>query len=159
MATMGNFVESLIPIFAIFCSVALPIGLVFFAVARNFLLQKHRLELAMAERRLLIEQGVTDLPPLRLSDLAVRRANPYRTLTWGVILLALALGTGLGAYLYPDSAVRGVQGAPLILGFLGLALLAIHFLVRYYEKQDRPSEQADSQDAKPQGLNVPPATL
>ena len=154
-----NFMDSLIPIFAIFCSIALPIGLVFFAVARNFLLQKHRLEMAMAERRLLIAQGVTDLPPLRMSDLAVRRPSPYRTLTWGVILLSLALGTGLGTYLYPDAPWRGAQGAPLVLGCLGLALLTIHFLVRYYEKQDRPFEQAEDQDAKPQGLNVPPATL
>ena len=146
---MKDFLDPFIPIFAIFCSVALPIGLIFFAVARNFLLQKHRLEMAMTERRLLIEQGVTDLPPLRLTDLSRGRRSPYRALAWGVVLLALALGMGLGTYLYPDSGPRGMEGAPLILGFLGLALLAIHFLVRYYEKQDRLLEQAEDQDAKP----------
>lgn len=132
--------EMLIPILAILGTFGMPAAIVITALVVQGRLQRQRLEMLMAERRLLIEKGVTDLPPLDLSD-PRRGSRRYSTLAWGMVLVAVGLGVSLAGYLGGEG-VHGHETAGPVLGFLGLALIGIHFAVRAYERADQRREEA-----------------
>lgn len=139
--------EMLIPILAIVCTFGMPAAIVITALVTQSRMQRQRLEMLMAERRLLIEKGVTDLPPLDLTD-PRRGSRRYGTLVWGMVLIALALGVSLAGYL-GGGGVHGHETAGPVLGFLGLALIGIHFAVRAYERADEKREQAVPEQGEP----------
>jgi len=129
------------------------ISIVFFVVPLPFLfvlamvgyrgwLRHKQLQLMLDERKLLIEKGVTDLPPLELPGMEEKKKPGDRlaNLKAGIVLLALAVAFVLMQLVTPDAVhflgpVR--LPATLILGALGLALLLIHFVCRASESRDQ----------------------
>lgn len=112
-------------------------------------LQHRKIQMLLAERKLLIEKGVTDLPPLQLPEI-VHRTDSFGNLKAGVVLLFTSGGLLL-SYL-----LRGTQrpffgdlnlhiSITCLLAALGFALLVIHFLVRAYDRSWRlpPSSEEE----------------
>jgi hypothetical protein len=133
--------DALIPIVAIVFTFGMPVAIVVTALVTQSRSQKQRLEMLMAERRLLIEKGVTDLPPLDLTD-PRQSGRRYGSLVWGVILLAIGLGLGVSSYLGGEGpGLQDLDTAVPVLGFLGLGLIGIHFVVRAYQRADEEREQ------------------
>ncbi|MHC3129138.1 MAG: hypothetical protein IBV52_03580 [Candidatus Bathyarchaeota archaeon] len=119
--------------------VGIPILAVFGMAAYSRWLQHRQLQLILEERKLLIEKGVTDLPPLGLPKLP-RRTDRLRNLKAGIILLFIAGafaigGTFAGAPFWGGSPPENI-GLVLILAALGLALLVIHAISSHYERRE-----------------------
>ena len=111
-------------------------------------LRHKQLTLMMDERRLLIENGVTNLPRLELPAQSSRRVGLF-DLRAGIVFISIALGL-LVQYLIVQPAAgedagRAVQmGFIAVLGALGTGLVAFHFIARAYARQDQPPASADS---------------
>ena len=128
--------------------VGIPIVAVFGVVAYSRWLRHRQLQLLLEERRLLIERGVTDLPPLKLPELPSAPAPKVqlRNLKAGIILLfvagALAIGRALGGAPFGGSQSDDI-GLMVILAALGLALIVVHYIAQVYEQRE-PSENETS---------------
>ena len=101
-------------------------------------LQHRPLQLLLEERKLLIEKGVTDLPPLELPDppVAPKPRGPLRNLKAGIILLFISAAL----VFLRISEIGGVHsGLPILavmLAAIGLALLLIHAISSHYERRE-----------------------
>jgi len=134
--------------------VGIPILAVFGMAAYSRWLQHRQLQLLLEERKLLIEKGVTDLPPVKLPGIpAVPKARGrLRNLKAGIVLLFIS--AALVALHF--SRIGGMQpfgslsddslGMPVILAAIGLALLLIHFITVRYENRERPKHELSAQE-------------
>ena len=114
-------------------------------------LQHRQLQLVLEERKLLIEKGVTDLPPLELPDspAAPKARSRLRNLKAGIILLfvagAFAIGGTFGAA--PFGGSRSENGGLIVmLVAIGFALLLIHFITARYENREGPKHKLSRQE-------------
>jgi hypothetical protein len=114
---------------------ALPFTLAFAYLIYRLWIRNRQVEMILAERKLLIEKGITDLPPLEVPN-GERKASPIRDLAAGLILLFIAAALALDCALRPDEPFIGPfqQSAVLITGSVGLALVIIHFIARAYTR-------------------------
>ena len=133
-----------------FIVVGIPVlgGLALAAYSR--MLQHRRLELLLAERKLLIEKGVTDLPPLEMPQPAAKPKKRDRldNLKAGIMLLFISAAMlaldfselgGIGPF--PFGSRSESVGIPVILGAIGLALLLIHFIAGAYERREKREQE------------------
>jgi len=131
--------------------VGIPIVAVFGVVAYSRWLRHRQLQLLLEERRLLIERGVTDLPPLKLPELPSAPAPrvQLRNLKAGIILLfvagALAIGRALGGAPFGGSQSDDI-GLMVILAALGLALIVVHYIAQAYERREPPEQETLGQE-------------
>ena len=135
----------------VFIVIAIPILAVFGITAYSRWLQHRQLQLMLEERKLLIEHGVTDLPPLELPDspAAPKARSRLRNLKAGIILLfvagAFAFGRTFGVV--PFAMPRSESGGlAVILAALGVALLVIHFITVRYENREMPKHELSEQE-------------
>ena len=130
---------------------ALPFILTFAYLAYRLFLRNKQIEMILAERRLLIEQGVTDLPPLEAP--VERRASSFRNLAAGLFLLFIAAALALDYALRPHEPFMGPfqQTAVLIAGSVGLALVIIHFIARAYASGEPGSQALGDAEPPPEG--------
>jgi len=105
-------------------------------------LQHRQLQLLLEERKLLIEKGATDLPPLGLPKLP-RRTDRLRNLKGGIVLLFVAGAFSIGPFGGPQSDSEGLG---VILAAIGLALLVIHAISSYYERRERQEQETSAQE-------------
>jgi len=122
--------------------VGVPILAVVGIAAYSRWLQHRKLQLLLEERKLLIEKGVTDLPPLALPKLS-RRTDRLRNLKGGIVLLFVAGAFAIAPFGGPQSENEGLA---VILAAVGLALLVIHALTGYYERRDRGEQELSGQE-------------
>ena len=136
--------DNLIPVLIIVLPIALIIGL----TAYKALLRHRQVQQLLDERRLLIEKGITDLPPpevpemMRITDPPppqvpemLRKRDPLRSLKAGIILLALAAAFLVGYFLFPEDVSDPHYS--VFLGALGLALILIHYIAQAYERREK----------------------
>ena len=125
--------------------VGIPILGVIGMAAYSRWLQHRQLQLLLEERKLLIEKGVTDLPPLALPGLPSAPAPRARlgSLKAGIILLFVAGAFAIGPFGAPQSESAGLS---VILAAIGLALLLIHFITMRYENRERPKHELSAQE-------------
>jgi hypothetical protein len=115
----------------VFIVIGLPVILgIGFGVYR-MVLQHRQVQLLLEERRLLIEQG-RELPPLRLPEMGRRSRDPYRSLRWGIILIALAVGLMVAAAVSPRPVHEHgwVITGSILLAALGCGLLVVHVFAK-----------------------------
>ncbi len=127
--------------------VGIPILAVFGTGIYSKWLQHRQLQLLLEERKLLIEKGVTDLPPLELPDPPVApkaTGGRLRNLKAGIVLLfmagAFAIGGMFGAELFGGARSDNI-GLIVVLAAIGLALLVIHAISSYYERPAGPQQE------------------
>jgi hypothetical protein len=127
----------------VFIVVGLPIILGIGVAVYRMMLQHRQVQLLLEERKLLIEQG-RELPPLRLPEIGRRWRDPYRSLRWGIILLALAVGLLVAAAVSPrPSFEEGFQvTASILLAALGCGMLLVHAFARPAESRENGSADA-----------------
>ena len=121
--------------------VGIPILAVFGLAAYSRWLLHRQLQLLLEERKLLIEKGVTELPRLEISGLAVApkaTRDRLRNLKAGIILLFVAGAFAIAPFGGPQSESGGLA---VILAAIGLALLLIHFITVRYENRERPKHE------------------
>ena len=128
--------------------VGIPILAVFGLAAYSRWLQHRQLQLLLEERKLLIEKGVTELPRLEISGLAVApkaTRDRLRNLKAGIILLfvagALAIGRAFGGAPFGGSRSDNI-GLMVVLAALGLALIVIHYVAQAYERREPQEKEA-----------------
>lgn len=126
--------ELLIPVAAIFGVIMLPILAVVFVIAYRMQAARKRFEGMMAERRHLIEKGVTDLPPLP-QEMPRTAGDQYGNLKAGVILLVLAVATLVSKFVTPSLDDEAFACA-IYLGLLGLGLIGIHYLIGHLRRKE-----------------------
>ncbi len=104
------------------------------------MLHHRQLQLLLEERKLLIEKGVTELPPLEMPEPAAmpKKRDRLRNLKAGIILLFIATAFLAMHLLMPT--VDNLQ-IPLILGAIGVALLLIHVISEAYERRERQEQE------------------
>jgi hypothetical protein len=120
-----------IPIIAILATFAVPIV----AIVMDF----KRRKLQSEERRAMIERGMEPPPlPERAVDFGLHRTLEQRrvgALSGGVVMVALGVGLGLGAFLLgnvvtdsfiPHRAVGPMALGACVIGFIGLGLLVFY---------------------------------
>ncbi len=133
--------------------VGIPILAVFGLAAYARWLQHRQLQLLLEERKLLIEKGVTDLPPLELPDspVAPKARSRLRNLKAGIVLLFISAAL-LALYFWEIGGVPasgplgGGMALIVMLGGIGVALLVIHFITVRYENEERPKHELSEQD-------------
>ena len=144
--------------------VGIPILAVFGLAAYSRWVKHRQLQLVMEERKLLIEKGVTDLPPLELPDtpgwpmstigssLFNLGRGPLRNLKAGIVLLFISAAL-LALHFWEMGGVQPSGplsedsiGLPVILAALGVALLLIHFITVRYENRDGPKHELSGQE-------------
>jgi len=81
-----------------------------------------------------IEKGI-ELTPDTIKALGVKPRSPFRDLRWGAILLAsagafLILGQGIQAVEQDEAVFPIMAGVASFPGLIGLALVAMHFLLK-----------------------------
>ncbi len=126
------------------------VGLVVLVRIYHLMLQNRQLTLLLEERRLLIERGVTDLPPLQLPEMRTEKAS-RSTLIASIVLLLVSVAWLVSAFFLTRSSAlvhSGVHvslgvalGPGVLVGALGLLLLVIHAVSSavssYYERRER----------------------
>jgi hypothetical protein len=129
-----------------FAAIGLPVVFGFTLIAHRLRLQQDQFRLMMDERRLLIEKGVTDLPPLELPTQPLRR-DRLRHLRAGVMLMAIAAALGADASMHGGriTLFGGDLSASvaILIGLVGLASLSFHFIARAYHCADVPQPSGD----------------
>ncbi len=128
--------------------IGLPFALTFAYMVCRLWLRNRQVEMILAERKLLIEKGITDLPPLEVPN-GERKASPVRNLAAGLILLFIAAALALDYGLRPHEPFMGSfqQSAVLITGAVGIALVTIHFIARAYLRGESRSEVLANSEA------------
>ncbi len=123
----------------------------------HLMLQNRQLTLLVEERRLLIERGVTDLPPLELPEMRTKKASRSLLIT-GVVLLCVSVAwiasglflTRYSALGHPGVNVGVALGPGVLIGALGLLLLVIHAVSSavssYYDRRERGEQQLPEQE-------------
>jgi len=143
--------------------VGIPVLAVFGLAAYSRWLQHRQLQLLLEERKLLIEKGVTELPPLELPDSPVARKariggllalgrGPLGNLKAGIVLLFISAAL-LALHFWKMGGVQPLGplsedslGLPVILAAIGLALLVIHAISGHYEHRDRGEQEQPGQE-------------
>jgi uncharacterized membrane protein len=116
--------------------IPLPFIFTFGFVAYRHWLRHREMERMLEERRLLIERGVTDLPPLQLPEEQHKR-DRLANLKAGVVLLAIAAALWLLAVFTEEPLMGHVQvQIAAVLGAIGLALLVVHAMAEYYRRRN-----------------------
>ncbi len=132
--------------------VGIPVLAVFGMAAYSRWLHHRQLQLILEERKLLIEKGVTDLPPLELPERPAARIagglfalgrGRLRNLKAGIVLLFVAGAFAIAPFGGPQSESAGLS---VILAAVGLALLLIHFITVRYENRERPKHELSAQE-------------
>ncbi len=128
--------------------VFIPVIAGFTLIAHRLKLQQEQFKMMMEERKLLIQNGATDLPPVTLPSLGLHRLNGFRQLHIGVVFTLLAAAGATYAATHGgriDMFGGDVPDALIwVVGAIGVAHLILFFLRRFY---DRPN---DAQDPKAQ---------
>lgn len=134
----------------VFLVFPLPFLCAFGIVAYRLWMRHRQVQAMLEERRLLIERGVTDLPPMQLPDMA-RKRDRLANLTAGVVLLFLGAALWLMAVVArePLMGAHQVQIAAM-LAAIGVALLIVHAIAEYYRRSNGQLEQAAAQAGEPQ---------
>jgi len=86
-----------------------------------------KLEMIHQERLVAMEKGIP-LPEFPLEPEKVRRNDPTILPIMGIVFFSLSLGAMIMLYLSLPERSHSFWIAPLPLGFLGLGLVAFHFL-------------------------------
>jgi hypothetical protein len=129
-----------------------PIALGVGVVVYGMMLRHREIAMLVKERELLIEKGVTNLPPLVLPATEKRR-DGVGNLKWGLVLVAIAAAS-VASYLVSAPEIRvgggGLQSLAFLhfgifIGAVGLALVVFHFIARAYRDQDAEPPPAASQ--------------
>lgn len=131
----------------VFVAVGMPVIFGFTLIAHRLRLRQDQFKMMMEERRLLIEKGVTDLPPLELPTQPLRRDRLFH-LRAGIMFLAIAAALGIDAAMHGGhitlfGGIISVSVAILI-GLIGLATLSFHFITRRYERTGTSGPSGDS---------------
>jgi len=137
------------------------VGLVVLVRIYHLMLQNRQLTLLLEERRLLIERGVTDLPPLQLPEMRTQKAS-RSTLIAGIVLLLVSVAwlvsgvfvlphlTHYTAFRHSGASVGLALGPGVLIGAVGLLLLVIHAVLsavsRCYERRDRGAQELLGQE-------------
>ncbi|MCK4324839.1 MAG: hypothetical protein KAW89_09935 [Armatimonadetes bacterium] len=132
------------------------VGLVVLVRIYHLMLQNRQLTLLLEERRLLIERGVTDLPPLQLPEMRAEKAS-RSTLIAGIVLMLVSVAWLVSAFFLTSAFWSGLGptsarvplglalGPGVIIGAVGLLLLVIHAVSSavssYYERRDRDQQE------------------
>ena len=106
------------------------VGLVVLVRIYHLMLQNWQLTLLLEERRLLIERGVTDLPPLELPERRTQKAS-RSTLIAGIVLMlvSVSLSSIKSSTLYTE-VVAGAKKETLMLStVLSISTMTIEELV------------------------------
>ncbi len=87
-----------------------------------------------------IEKGV-ELTPETIKALGVKPRAQYGDLRWGIILMAVAgafmtLGLSVQSVSPDEEIFQIMSGVAAFPGFIGLALIAMHFLLKGKKDQD-----------------------
>jgi hypothetical protein len=110
-------------------ALALAAGIVGYGYVTQQSRQK-RLELIHQERLVAMEKGIP-LPEFPLEPASAPRVPDTNVIAiLGIVLLSLSLGAMIALFLNPPARAAGVWISPLPLTFLGVGLLAFHFLKR-----------------------------
>ncbi len=116
------------------------VGLIITLPLYRMTLANRHFMLLLEERKLLIEKGVTELPPLEVPEPAglPKKRDRLRYLKYAIVLLFLA-----AAFLAMHLLMPTVDNLPipLILGAIGVALLLIHFIAEAYERRERQEQE------------------
>ena len=124
----------------VFIAVGMPVIFGFTLIAHRLRLQQDQYKMLMDERRLMIERGATDLPPIELPRQQAFRLNPMRHLRIGILALAVTAALGIDALLHDGRITMFGNGVPssvmLLTGLVGVAFLVIFFTGRAYGQQD-----------------------
>jgi len=89
--------------------------------------RQKRLEIIHQERMAAMDKGIP-LPEFPLEPTRERKPDPTVLPILGIVLLTLSIGTMIALYLTLDADSRNFWITPLPFGFLGVGLVAFHFL-------------------------------
>lgn len=105
-------------------------------------LENRHLMLLLEERRLLIEKGVTDLPPLEIPEMPRKKGLPGYLAASIILLFISAAWVACAFLMRPVGVDYGMAVWPsIMLGAIGLALLLIHFIASAYERRERQEQE------------------
>ncbi len=118
------------------------VGLVITLRVYRMTLENRRLMLLLEERRLLIEKGVTDLPPLQLGEMPTKKGLPGYLAAAIILLFISAAWVACAFLMRPLGMDYGLNVWPsIMLGAIGLALLVIHFIGEAYERRGSQEQE------------------
>jgi hypothetical protein len=88
-----------------------------------------------------IEKGV-ELNPDTIKALGIKPRSPYGDLRWGTILIAIAaafvvLGFSIQGIDDDPEAFQAMMGVAAFPGFIGVALLGMHFMLKGKNRDDQ----------------------
>ena len=135
-------------------SLVAPLVLVFLLLRQRMMwIPRQVVRRVFDERKLLIDKGVTDLPPLALpetpepSDLL--RLGGFTNLKAGIILLFLGAGISVGIAVAQTTYARLSLPYPIVLAALGLGFVVVHFAIDrpLHRERLRQIESLRQQDA------------
>ena len=130
--------------------VGIPVLAVFGMAAYSRWLQHRQLQLVLEERKLLIEKGVTDLPPLELPNISSgwpKARSRLRNLKVGIVLLFIAGALAIEPLGAPFGGARSDNiGLIVMLVAIALALLVIHAISSYYERPAGPQQELGDEE-------------
>ena len=89
--------------------------------------RQHRLQIVHQERMAAMEKGIP-LPEFPLEPVHHRRPDPTVVPILGTVLFSLSLGTMIVLYLNLPAQNHAFWISPLPFSFLGVGLIAFHFL-------------------------------
>ena len=105
---------------------ALAAGIVGYLYVKHLDRQK-KLEIIHQERMAAMEKGIP-LPEFPLEPVQERRPDPTVLPILGTVLLTLSVGTMIVLFITLDADSRSFWITPLPFAFLGVGLIAFHFL-------------------------------
>jgi hypothetical protein len=96
--------------------------------------RQHRIDIIHQERMAAMEKGIP-LPEFPLEPaLEHHPPGPYVLPILGTVLMSLSVGTMIMLYMILPAASRRIWISPLPFAFLGVGLIAFHFLKRETER-------------------------
>jgi len=108
---------------------ALAVGVIGYLYVKHLSRQK-KIEIIHQERMVAMEKGIP-LPEFPLEAAREHQSDPDNVIPiLGTVLLSLSVGTMIVLYLTLDAPSHSFWIAPLPFAFLGMGLIAFHFLQR-----------------------------
>ena len=133
---MSNFMENLVPLFALVFTFGIPGVLIFW-----HLYIKHK------ERTKLMDMGLT---PQEARDYfreqEKRPKNPLNTLKWGILLSMIGIGLFIGILL-DEAGFKDELTGVMVLLFGGLGFIIYYFIASTKLKKDTQAQQQNSQQS------------
>jgi uncharacterized membrane protein YkgB len=116
---MNNFLENLVPLFALIFTFGVPGLLIFW-----YLYIKHK------ERTKLMDMGLSAQEAREyFKELEKKPKNPYSSLKWGILLTMIGLGLFIGIILDEMGFKESLTGVMVLL-FGGIGFLIYYFVIR-----------------------------